>query len=116
MAPAVLSHGSWTPEEDTHFKNDYFEKTDTPINHPSSVVPQVSRLDLEDYHSGSEEALVTDIVRSLKRSGGCIIRNMIPQKRLAQCEHEIRPYLNMIQQADGKYSENLILMYIHLIF
>lgn len=115
MAPAVLSHGSWTPEEDAQCKNDYFEQIDTPIDHSSPAVPQVSSLGMEDYHSGTEEALVSDIVRSLRRSGGCIIRNMIPQKSLGQCEHEIRPYLKMTKQADGKHFQPVILMCIQLI-
>lgn len=65
-------------------------------------MPEVSRLDMEDYHTESEDALVSDIVRSLKRSGGCIIRNMIPRKSLARCEKEIRPYLNATAKAEGK--------------
>lgn len=70
--------------------------------HPLSSCAEVSRLDMEDYHTQSEEALVSDIIRSLKRSGGCIIRNMIPRKSLAQCEKEIRPYLNTTKKAESK--------------
>ena len=59
-------------------------------------------LDMKDYHPNSEEALVSDIVRSLGRSGGCVIRNMISLESLAQCEIEIRPYLDTTKQADGE--------------
>jgi len=102
MAPALLAHGSWTPEEDAFCNHNYFEERDVPVTLPSPTVPHISTLDTKDYHPASDEALVSDIVRSLKRSGGCVIRNFISEESLAQCEIEIRPYLDTTKQADGE--------------
>ena len=106
MAPALLSHGSWTPKEDSYCKYDYFEHKSPPSIQPSTTMPHVSSLDMKDYQSGNEDSLVSDIVRSLEESGGCIIRSMVPQKSLSQCEHEIRPYLSTTKPANGKISKS----------
>lgn len=106
MAPALISHGSWTPEEDRYSKDDYFRQGSPPDISKDEL--QVSSLDMKNYHSSNQDDLISDIVRSLRLSGGCIIRNMIPQESLSRCEHEIRPYLNKTKQADGIHSGILI--------
>lgn len=111
MAPAIINNGSWTPNEESESENDFFGQWNPKVSTRSPAVPDVSRLDMEDYHTAGEEALVSDIIQSLKRSGGCIIRNMLPRKRLAQCEKEIRPYLNATEKADGKHSHPNSMMY-----
>jgi hypothetical protein len=115
MAPALISYGSLTPDEDTYCKHDYFEQRSPPDIYSSPVVPKVSSLDMKDYQSGNEESLVSNIVRSLQISGGCIIRNMIPPNSLSQCEDEIRPYLNTTKQANGIQLQFPLLLHTQLI-
>ncbi|KAE9964244.1 hypothetical protein BLS_008519 [Venturia inaequalis] len=103
MAPAISTYGSCNPEEQSQLHNDFLlRQWNSKADIPCPDVPEVSRLDTKDYQTKGEEALVSDIIQSLKRSGGCIIRNMIPQKSLAQCEKEIRPYLNATEKADDE--------------
>jgi hypothetical protein len=114
MAPALLLHGLPTPDEEKHF--DLSQPTSKKIRARSlsstssteqdsrTATPKVSRLDFSSYDS--QDDLVYDIVESMKLSGGCIIRNMIPKDTLNSMASEIRPHLDQVQQADCTSGRN----------
>lgn len=69
----------------------------------TALTPTIARLDFQAYEE--EEALIADIARSLKVSGGCIVRGMYQQNTLDAMEYEIRPHIEAIKQADRKRDE-----------
>lgn len=58
---------------------------------PDSPVPQVGDFDLKS--ATSQEQLILDIVESMRRSGGCIVRNMVDKPVLDEIESQIRPHI-----------------------
>lgn len=91
MAPALLY--------DDHSSANTSRKAKT-VAMRVRMVPAVEELDFDAYLS--EGKLVTDIARSLKTSGGCIVRGMYQQPTLDALESEIRPHLEAVQKADQK--------------
>jgi hypothetical protein len=68
----------------------------------STPVPEVSKLDFNSF--GSHDELVSAVVESMQRSGGCVIQNMICNDILAGLESEIRPHLDQVKQADCTFN------------
>jgi hypothetical protein len=60
----------------------------------------VAKLDFEAFADKSE--LVVEITKSLKTSGGCIVRGMYQRQTLHALEREIRPHLEATMKADQK--------------
>ena len=63
--------------------------------------PLLSIASLHPCQYRHEEDLVTEICQSLKRAGGCIIRNMVSRAVLDALESDIRPFLNNTGPAHG---------------
>jgi hypothetical protein len=75
------------------------------VTMPDLPLPTVSDLDPGKYES--KVTLIEDIIESLRRSGGCVVRNMVAKDRLDEIEKEVRPYLNIAEPWNGmtiKYS------------
>jgi len=116
MAPALLIQSNATP-----YNESYFGFVD-PVKPPAkeinssnvtsaqktskSTLATVSKLDLNNYNCNDD--LVTDIIESLRRSGGCIIRNMIQKHTLNSIESEIRPHMDEVQKADCAYNQRIL--------
>ena len=91
-----------------HSNNDTATKKSTsskPVNNegaqtPDSPLPHVSDLDSKAYDS--EEALLADIVESLRVSGGCVIRNLVGEDVLKEIEREVRPHLEKAEPWNGE--------------
>ncbi|KAH6618486.1 hypothetical protein C7974DRAFT_318045 [Boeremia exigua] len=64
----------------------------------SSVAPTIAKLDFQAYKD--ETILISDIVKSLKTSGGCIVRGMYRQGTLKALEVELRPHIEATKKAD----------------
>lgn len=96
MAPALLCDA--TPDWSQHIVS---KRQIT--NHPSS--PKIAALDCSIYES--QDDLITDIIQSLKLSGGCLVRGMYSQQTLDDMEKKIRPHIEATQKADAK-RENFV--------
>jgi len=99
MAPGILndSHStSYSSPQKCRFDSSR-SKT---VNQDDDELRNVSAIDMSVYTD--EQQLVDDIVSGLKRSGGCIIRNMFAQSTLDTMEGDIRPYLDTTSEANGK--------------
>src|ERR1700761_3939189 len=115
MAPALLVQSFPTHSGEGFFSLSSPVKTSTRKRATSKTActqpkpevkqPRVSKLDLNSYKS--QDDLVVDIIESLRRSGGCIIRNMIQKPVLSSIESEIRPHLDQIQKADCMYNQSI---------
>jgi hypothetical protein len=106
MAPALLVQNVPTLDRERYFDLSKQIKSATrnkpcpkPQTNPEIPLPLVSRLDLNSY--SHQEDLAVDIIDSLRRSGGCIIRNMIQKDVLNSIESEIRPHMNNVRKAEG---------------
>lgn len=77
------------------------DKSATLVQGPSSPLPAVGDLDSKAYPS--EEALLADIVESMQRSGGCVVRNLVSTVALGEIEREVRPWLQKAQPWNGKH-------------
>jgi hypothetical protein len=66
---------------------------------PKLPLPVVSDLDLRNYKS--QEALIEDAIKSLKISGGCIIRNLVTKGQLNEIEKDVRPHLDAAEPWNG---------------
>ena len=75
--------------------------TTRPVQSPESPLPSVSHVDSKAY--SSQEALIADIIKSMRLSGGCIIRNLVSAEALKQIEGEVRPYLDKAQPWNGGF-------------
>jgi hypothetical protein len=112
MAPALIFEGPLTPEKESFeflpsskhaaFKSQLSRPESNTNLHTlaSDSVPPVSKLDINNYTS--EDALVSDIIESMKLSGGCIVQNLISTPTLQAMKSEIRPYLDTVEKADCK--------------
>jgi hypothetical protein len=123
MASTLFIHGIPTPEEEL-FDN-FFPSQHVPLepqpaqsisnlalearNAPKSNSPPISKLDLNNYTS--EDALLFDIVESMKLTGGCIVRNLVSIPTVNAMESEIRPYLDEVKQADCKSPTRYSIVY-----
>ena len=70
------------------------------VQPPNSPVPEPSDLDFKSYDS--QEALLADIIESIRTSGGCVIRNLIAKDKVAEIEKEVRPWLDKAEPWKGK--------------
>lgn len=75
------------------------DKSEKALMGPDQPIPDVSEFDFSA--AASLETLLDDIVKSLRVSGGCVIRNMVGKDVLDQLEADIRPHLNAAQPAPG---------------
>jgi hypothetical protein len=114
MAPALLVQNVPTLDKERYFdlsKQIKFATRNKPCSKPQTnpeiPLPLVSRLDLNSY--SRQEDLAADIIESLRRSGGCIIRNMIQKVVLNSIESEIRPHLNNVRKGEGMYNEHVLI-------
>ena len=97
-----------SPPMNGHSNNDTATKksiSSKPVNdegaqNPDSPLPHVSDLDSKAYDS--EEALLADIVESLRVSGGCVIRNLVGEDVLKEIEREVRPHLEKAEPWNGE--------------
>ena len=67
---------------------------------PDSPLPKVADLDSRSY--SSQEALVQDIIESMRSAGGCVIRHLLNRETLDEIEREARPYLDVAQPWNGE--------------
>ena len=67
---------------------------------PNSPSAHVGDLDSRTYSSNA--ALVEDIVRSMKVSGACIVRQLLRQDALDAIEKEVRPSLDTAKPWRGE--------------
>lgn len=60
--------------------------------------------ELGDIDAGGRTAqdVFPRVIDSLKISGGCIVRNFIPQKTVNQLNEEFAPYFDQAQQLKSK--------------
>lgn len=93
MAPGLLQHSASDLCE--HVR----AKSITLYNSP----PRVGDLDVSTI--AKEEDLITEIIRSLKLSGGCLVRGMYEQATLDTMEQDIRPHIKSTQKADSTREE-----------
>lgn len=75
------------------------DKPEKALMGPDQPLPHVSEFDFSV--AASLENLLDDIARSLKVSGGCVIRNIVRKDVLDQLEVDIRPYLIAAKPAPG---------------
>ncbi|CAO2651068.1 Nn.00g093650.m01.CDS01 [Neocucurbitaria sp. VM-36] len=90
MAPALIHDANSDSNASVH------------VNRPilkSKASPKIANIDCSNYQQ--EDDLITDIIRSLKLSGGCLVRGLYSQDTLNAIEKEIRPYINITQKADA---------------
>lgn len=107
MAPSFEALTS--PPMNGHSNNDTTTKDSFPsksvvngkVQTPDSPLPHVSDLDSKAYDS--QEALLADIIESLRASGGCVIRNLVNKDVLKEIEMEVRPYLDKAVPWNGEY-------------
>ena len=100
MAPSTTTTPNGTTSSNP--KNAFLSNgasSSTPVQGPDSPLPPVSSLDSKAY--SSQEALVADIVESMRLSGGCIVRNLVGQEALSEVEKEVRPWLDKAEPWNG---------------
>lgn len=71
------------------------------VQGPDAPIPQISDLDLQTVNS--DKQLVADIIRSMKLTGACIVRNMVGKPALDEIEAHIRPYLDSASEWKGDF-------------
>ena len=102
MSSSTISYGLPTPEhEPAEFLVDKTEFNCPKSSPEAHSRPEVSRLDANAYTSRA--ALVFDVVQSMRRSGGCVIQNMMSLDVLSSMERDIRPHLDGVKQASCKH-------------
>ena len=69
---------------------------------PKSPLPKVGDLDSKAYTSNA--ALVEDIVRNIRLSGGCVVRQLVSKETLDAIEKEVRPHLDAAEPWNGERS------------
>lgn len=67
------------------------------VSQENSKYTSIADLNVQSYTQ--DEALVTDIVQSLRLSGGCIVRGMYSRKTLGAIEADIRPFIERTTKA-----------------
>ena len=105
MAPSfeALNSSSTNGSNDTTTKNSLPSKAvvNGEVQTPDSPLPHVGDLDSKTYES--HEALLADIIESLRVSGGCVIRNLVDKDVLKEIEMEVRPYLDEAEPWNGEF-------------
>lgn len=107
MAPSFVSLTNSSPESHIHstLKQSLVPEPVTnghetrPTQGPDSPLPPVSDIDSTAY--ASQEALLVDIIESMRRSGGCVIRKLVDAEALKEVEGEVRPWLDKAQPWNG---------------
>jgi hypothetical protein len=95
-----LSSSAWAPFEAMKMENGQngtHPKMSPTV--PKLPLPVVSDLDLRNYKS--QEALIEDAIKSLKISGGCVIRNLVAKEQLDEIEKDVRPHLDAAEPWNG---------------
>jgi hypothetical protein len=95
-----LSSSAWVPFEAMKMENGQ-NGTHPKMSptEPKLPLPVVSDLDLRNYKS--QEALIEDAIKSLKISGGCVIRNLLAKEQLDEIEKDVRPHLDAAEPWNG---------------
>jgi ectoine hydroxylase-related dioxygenase (phytanoyl-CoA dioxygenase family) len=101
MGPSVDDQATHVNGNSTTTASDAGLLRSKQVNGSHAPLPEVGDLDSKSY--ASEDALVKDIIESMRTSGGCIIRRLLSRETVAEIEKDVRPYLSAAEAWNGDF-------------